>query len=256
MLITGHKGFVGRNLVAHLYSTHQPFYVVYNEPYAFNCKTLIHLSSFTNVRASIADPVKCFNKNVFQTLKMLNFAKNNSFKRFIFASSCSASLPLSPYAASKSASEALCTAFSNSYGLKTSIIRFANIYGPCSEFKKGLITNFINAAINDTPFYIFGDGSQTRSFIHVSDVVNALLNPLDNLSTVSSDQLVSVNNVVKILSSISYELLGRTPEILYSEKIEGEIDRPKFEQSNYELKVNLKEGLFKTFEWFLRRKGI
>jgi len=82
--------------------------------------------------------------------------------------------PLSPYGASKLYGEALCIAYFHSYGLKTVSLRFANAYGPYSGHKTSVVAKFIKRARRGIPLEIYGDGRQTRDFIHAKDVCQAI----------------------------------------------------------------------------------
>ena len=81
--------------------------------------------------------------------------------------------PISPYGSSKLAGEAYCSSFYKSFSLNTIALRFGNVYGPGSIFKE-VVTKFIKNAISNKPIFINGDGNQTRDFIFVDDIVNAL----------------------------------------------------------------------------------
>jgi UDP-glucose 4-epimerase len=82
--------------------------------------------------------------------------------------------PLSPYGASKLYGEALCSAYFHSYDLPTVSLRFANAYGPYSGHKTSVIATFIKRIKENKPLEIYGDGNQTRDFIHAEDVCQAI----------------------------------------------------------------------------------
>ena len=172
-LVTGSKGFIGRNLVRYFADQRIPFFTDLDEWIA---DTLIHLSAMTNVRESVKYPDDTFDRNSESTFDRLRHAYRRDFKKFIFTSSIGAANPLNPYLASKACGEAYCKAFKESYGLDTKILRLSNVYGPRSEYKNSVIPKFIKAAIAGEPFFIYGDGDQTRDFIYVDDVVNVILN--------------------------------------------------------------------------------
>jgi UDP-glucose 4-epimerase len=83
--------------------------------------------------------------------------------------------PLSPYGASKAAAEAYCSAYHAAYGLGTVVLRFANVYGPWSTTKTSVVASLIRCALAGEPLTVHGDGRQTRDFIHVEDLVNAVV---------------------------------------------------------------------------------
>jgi len=212
----------------------------------------IHLSASTDVRLSISDPLTNFNSNCLKTLEYLKYASLHNFKKFVFASSIGVSDPRSPYLASKVAGESYCKAFKESYNLNTQIIRFSNVYGPCSEFKNSVIPKFIKAAINDDTFCIYGNGRQTRDFVYVGDVVKAILNSDDelNVAAVASGNSISINILVDMLSNISLDLIGSAPNISHKDSVPGEINHidvvPTISPT-----VSLENGLRRTFKWFI-----
>jgi UDP-glucose 4-epimerase len=153
--------------------------------------SVTHLAALIDVSASLADPRQNHEVNVNGTFNMLHAAMKHNVEKFVFASSTavygdakklpvqenSALHPISPYAASKVAGEAYCSAFANCFGLETVALRFFNIYGLRSENSpySGVITKFLRKIMNDEALTIDGDGRQTRDFIHVRDVVKAVV---------------------------------------------------------------------------------
>ncbi len=150
-------------------------------------EAVIHLAADTGVVESIENPNECFSVNSVGTFNTLEASRKNGIKTFIFASSNASvgeqnppihedmiPLPLSPYGASKLHGEALCSAYFNSYGLKAIVLRFANVYGPFSNHKCSVIAKFIKKSKLGQPLEIYGDGTQTRDFIHVFDICQAI----------------------------------------------------------------------------------
>ena len=151
---------------------------------------VIHLAANTGVMPSIEDPRADFVSNAFGTFNLLQASVENDVDKFIFASSGAPlgdvtppihenlpTKPLSPYGASKLSGEAYCSAFYHSFGLNTVALRFGNVYGFGSKQKGSVVAKFIKEALNPekTTWEIFGDGSQTRDFIYVEDLINAIL---------------------------------------------------------------------------------
>ena len=148
---------------------------------------IIHLAAHTNVADSLKNPVDDFNINAVGTFNVLEAARENNIKNFICASSNAVvgeqdppineekiPAPISPYGASKLAGEALCSAYYHSYGIKAISLRFANCYGPYSDHKTSVVAKFIKSAKQGKPLIIYGDGNQTRDFIHAQDVCRAI----------------------------------------------------------------------------------
>jgi UDP-glucose 4-epimerase len=153
---------------------------------------VVHLAARPGVPDSVTDPAGTFDANVVQTVGLLEAVRAAGVPRFVFASSNAAvgqhepptdetSLPRpsSPYGASKLAGEAFTTAFAATYGIAACSLRFSNAYGPRSLHKRSVIATWIRAAIAGEPVTIFGDGEQTRDFIHVDDVAAAVVATLD-----------------------------------------------------------------------------
>ena len=127
--------------------------------------------------------------NVFGTLNYLEACRHNAVPRFVFASSgapigeCKppiheelAAHPVSPYGASKLAGEAYCSAYARSFGIETVALRFGNCYGPLSNHKSSVVAKFVRDACRPC-VEIYGDGHQTRDFIFVEDIVEAIMWP-------------------------------------------------------------------------------
>ncbi len=149
---------------------------------------IVHLAANTGVAPSVEDPRGDMEANVAGTLNMLEAARRHGVKRFVFASSGApvgeveppiheepAPRPVSPYRASKLAGEGYCSAYHRTFGLETIALRFGNVYGPGSSHKSSLVAKFIRQALEGTPCEIYGDGGQTRDFVFIQDLVDALI---------------------------------------------------------------------------------
>jgi UDP-glucose 4-epimerase len=239
---------------------------------------VVHLAANTGVIPSIEDPRKDCESNVLGTFNYLEASARNNVKKFIFASSGGAAVgdkkppineeivpkPISPYGASKVAGEVYCSAFYGSYGLDTYALRFSNVYGPHSENKDGnLIPKYIMAAIKKEPFYIYGDGKQTRDFIYVGDLVRAIMaatkteSPGGEVFQVATNKPTSVLDVVRMLNRISLIYLKYSPEVIFRPGRKGEVKDNHADISKvknilgFEPEVDLYNGLEKTFLWFM-----
>ncbi len=150
---------------------------------------VIHLAANSDVRGGSEDPLKDLNSNVIGTMEVLEFMRNTDTPEIAFASSSTVYgetdvlptpetfgpyMPISSYGASKMACEGFITAYSHYYGFKSSIFRFANIVGKNSTH--GVIFDFINKLRkNPGELEILGDGTQRKSYMHVSDCVGSIL---------------------------------------------------------------------------------
>jgi len=186
---------------------------------------IVHLAAVIDVSASIADPTQNNRVNVDGTFNVLQAAVRHNIEKFVFASSTAVygktknlpieenfvTQPISPYAASKVAGEAYCSAFSHCYGIETIALRFFNIYGLRNENSpySGVITKFFQKIINDETLTIDGDGEQIRDFIHAKDVVRATLLALETkgfkheVFNVCTGVPTSINQLVAILKQVT-----------------------------------------------------
>ncbi|MEM0154707.1 MAG: NAD-dependent epimerase/dehydratase family protein [Methanothrix sp.] len=150
---------------------------------------IIHFAANSDVRHGFENPEKDFDSNVLGTFNILESARKNGIGELMFSSSSTVFgvanvlptpeeygplLPISSYGASKLSNEAMISAYSNYYGIKSTIFRFANIVGKNSTH--GVIFDFIKKLANDPKkLEILGDGTQRKSYLHVSDCVKAML---------------------------------------------------------------------------------
>ncbi len=154
---------------------------------------VIHLAALISVEDSIRDPLATHDVNVNGTLNLLKACVDNNIRIFIFASSAAvygepAELPLkesstldpiSPYGSSKVSAEVYVRAFSACYGIHCIILRFFNLYGPGQNYHySGVISKFVQQVRKKQPPIIFGDGRQTRDFLHVRDAATAITKSL------------------------------------------------------------------------------
>lgn len=186
---------------------------------------VFHKAAVASVPKTVNDPVGSSLVNYHGTLHLLEAARKNNVKRFVFASSAALygdepTLPkvesmcpvtLSPYAVDKLASENACGMYTKLYGLETVCLRYFNVYGPKQDPSSpysGVISIFTDKLKNNETPSIFGDGEQTRDFVFVKDVVEA------NMKAVTTDDCegqyyniatghkITLNELLKILSDI------------------------------------------------------
>lgn len=243
-------------------------------------EAVVHLAANTGVIPSIMNPMADCETNVLGTINLLQGARKNRVKRFVFASSGAplgeqkppiheemAPRPVSPYGAGKLAGEAYCSAYHGSFGLGTVALRFGNVYGPYSRHKDSVVAKFIKHIFASEPLAIYGDGTQTRDFIHVEDIVQAIILCLKKeglggeLFQIATYKEHTVNEVAEELNRLAQRHLGTTSPIVFEEERKGEIKRnfsdiTKAEQRlGFEPKYDLREGLEHTFLWFLGKRN-
>jgi len=238
--------------------------------------TVAHLAAFGSVVESVADPVENFDVNVRGTLVVLRAAAAAGVEKFVFASTGGAIMgnarppvdettlpwPISPYGASKLCGEAYCHAFAGSFGLATVALRFANVYGPISAHKKGVITNFVTQALRGRPIIVYGDGSATRDFLYVDDLCEGICAavgaPLaDEVVHLASGRETSISELAELILSLT----DADVPIRYEDRRPGEVERTfarperAAELLRFAPAHTLTEGLRKTVEWFAEREA-
>ncbi len=237
---------------------------------------VVHLAAYGSVVESVEDPQTNFEMNVVGTFNVLNQAVRHNIGKLVFSSTGGALIgdatppvneqslpkPISPYGAGKLCAEAYCHAFSKSYGINTVCTRFANVYGPYSQHKSGVINQFFKKITQDEPLIIYGDGSSTRDYIHVSDLCNGITRALlnDNVSNdvihLASGRETSLRQLAELMIKVS----GKTDHpIEFRDKRTGEVDR-NFARYDYAKKVlgfepqyTLEEGLQEAWGWLASR---
>ena len=235
-------------------------------------EAVFHLAAITSVPYSVEYPDVTREVNVDGTRKLLEECLSAGVERFIYVSSCAVygepeylpideehpARPVSPYAESKLEAERLCREFQKAYGLKTTIVRPFNVYGPRMKGGRygGVIARFIERLRLNKPPIIYGDGTQTRDFVHVWDIVNALMLTLNNqkamgeIFNVASGAATSIGQLAKLVMELS-GVDGLKP--LYQPARSGDIKHSYADISKakarlgYEPKISLREGVATLF---------
>jgi UDP-glucose 4-epimerase len=152
---------------------------------------VIHLAAWLGVEASDLQPLKCLDINIEGTTRVLETAAMSGVQKVVFASSSEVygdalelpireTTPLNPksvYAVTKLAGEEYARGYSAQYGFANTIVRFFNVYGPRQDLRF-VVPRFVECALAGQPPRIFGDGSQTRAFCHVSDAARGVVQAL------------------------------------------------------------------------------
>ncbi|MFX1319766.1 MAG: SDR family NAD(P)-dependent oxidoreductase [Promethearchaeota archaeon] len=201
------------------------------------CDVVVHLAAVTKVDESLREPEKYMEINVTGTQNVLQGAVQANVSRVVFASSAAvygtpetvptpeaaSTHPLSPYGASKLQAEQLCQQAAQDHGIEVPQLRIFNVFGSRqpSDNEAGVISIFIDRAQQGLPLIIFGDGYQTRDFIYIRDVTEAILQAA-TLETVPSVPInigtgipISVRELAEVIQelipSCSTELLFEPP---------------------------------------------
>jgi len=233
---------------------------------------VVHFAAVTSVPFSIKNPELTFDVNLLGTLNLIRASAQSDVCRFVFVSSCAvcgdpASLPvreedqtnpISPYAESKLIAERYCLGFQQRQLLRSVVLRFFNVYGPRQGMNdySGVITRFIDCVRQKEPLSIYGNGLQTRDFVSVHDIVEAVLAAMK-----SSDSEGEVFNIgsgkptsIHELANTILKLSGLDLEIRYEKSRAGDIKDSYGDISKakkflgYEPKVSLRDGLQELLE--------
>jgi UDP-glucose 4-epimerase len=237
----------------------------------------VHLGALGSVPRSINTPRASFEANAIATLNVLESVKKRSTP-IIFSSSSSVYgknqklpktekdwlSPISPYAASKLAAEAMTLAFRESYGISTLVYRLFNVYGPKQDpnsLYAAVIPKWIFAAFKGEPVIVYGDGEQKRDFTFVEDVVQILSKSIkekhdaDYPVNLAFGNPVTLNEILEVFKSyfggikVEYKEI-RKGDIRNSESNPVTLNNLHDSQIK---KTPLEVGLVATFEWFKKR---
>jgi len=236
-----------------------------------------HLAAVTSVQQSVRDPVFTTEANLVGTLNVLQAAKALKAERVVFASSAAVYgrprtfpiaedaivSPISPYGASKAASELYLRSFVENHGIEAVSLRYFNVYGPrqtASQYS-GAISIFAKRALNQQPLQIFGDGSQTRDFIFVSDVVDATMASLEMTPENRTFNIASGNETTVLeLARAIQRITGSTTGLEFLPLRTGDIPRSVADTARakkelgFEARTSLEDGLSATIGWFMHQK--
>jgi UDP-glucose 4-epimerase len=238
---------------------------------------VVHLAASTGVPGSVADPRSDCLANVLGTLNYLEAARKNQIKRFIFASSGApigereppiheelAAQPVSPYGASKLSGEGYCSAYYRTYGLETVALRFGNVYGPGSDQKNSVIAKFIKQAMRGETLEIYGDGEQTRDFLFIDDLIDAIRLAVNvdsiggEIFQIGTNTEQTVTEVVGKLLSIFAQAGIIDVRVRHVSPRKGDVRRNFSDTSKaskllgWQAQMELETGLKRTWEWFSR----
>ncbi len=232
-------------------------------------EVVFHLAAQIDVRRSVSDPVDDAATNVLGTLRVLELAREHD-AQVVFASTGGAIYgecerpateaaerrPVSPYGTSKLAAEEYLAAWNRLYGTSHVALRLGNVYGPRQDphGEAGVVAIFLSRIRDGVPATIFGDGSQTRDYVFVEDVVRAFV------AAVGADGGVfnvgtGIETSVRDLWQGCTDAAGVAAEVAHDAPRLGELQRSSLDPGRAEralgwrAEVDLPGGLLRTWEW-------
>lgn len=224
-----------------------------------NVHTIFHLAAVISVPESHDNPQAYEDVNVIGTINVLDAAVKHNVKHFIFSSSCAvygdkngilreSSLVFnanSPYAISKLHAEEYCKFYKKTYGLNTIILRYFNVYGKDQDPNRpyaSAVSSFLKNISNQEHFTIYGKGTQSRDFIHVTDIarinIHAMNNNLEGIYNVGTGTSININKLAKKMAPIQ--------EIKYCSARAGDVQRIRCDNSK--LLLTGFKFTYKTFD--------
>lgn len=230
----------------------------------------LNLAARAGVRQSISDPRAYFKTNVTGALNLLELCRDFGVTKFVLASTSSAygadtpapfredapsDRPLSPYAASKKAAEALCHTYHHLYGIDVSVLRYFTVYGPAGRPDMSLF-RFTQWIAEGMPVLVYGDGTQSRDFTYVDDIARGTIAAIKPLSyeiiNLGSDEPVVLNDAIARIETLTEKkALIRHEESNPADVKATWADIEKAEKLlGWRPQVRLAEGLTHLVEWY------
>jgi len=239
-----------------------------------------HQAAFTSVPQSVKMPENCNDVNVNGVLNILNAARRMDVEKIIFASSSSVygdtptlpkkedmrRLPISPYGVAKLASEAYMQVYHHVYGLKTTSLRYFNVFGPRQRDSpySGVIAIWLGRIIQNEDLIVFGDGKNSRDFTYIKDIVQANILAAEHdapgeILNIGANLPIALTDLAKLMLKITNK---EHLKIIYTNPRPGDIihsyaDISKaMDMIKFQPQFNQEQGLKDYFKWYSNNYGI
>jgi UDP-glucuronate 4-epimerase len=232
---------------------------------------VVHLAARAGVRPSIQQPELYYDVNVIGTLRLIEAMKIAGVKKLVFASSSSVygdnpkvpfsefdsvDNPISPYAATKKASELICHTYHHLYNFDIFCLRFFTVYGP-RQRPEMAIHQFTNHVFSGIPITLFGDGSTKRDYTYIDDIVTAVMAAIERVEgyeiiNVGGSRTVALIDLVRLIEKYS----GNEAIIEYKPEQAGDVKQTYAEISkaerilNYSPQTTIEDGIEKFITWY------
>jgi UDP-glucose 4-epimerase len=244
-------------------------------------EVVFHEAAIPSVPKSMAEPLENHAANATGTLNVLERARRARVRRVVYAASSAAygdapglpkletmpPEPISPYGGSKLAGEYYMQIYARAYGVETVCLRYFNVFGPRQDPQSeyaAVIPKFITAALAGRTPRIFGDGTQSRDFCHIDNIVEANFKAASadagavsgGVFNIACGQAADLNQVVALIGDV----LGRKVEAVHEPERAGDIKHSYADISaarkrlGYTAAVSFAEGLRRTIDWY-RKQG-
>ena len=254
-----------------------------------NIDSVLHQAALGSVPRSINDPITTNDVNISGFLNMLVASRDNKIKRFVFAASSSTygdsesmpkvesiiGNPLSPYAITKYTNELYADVFSKIYGLEIIGLRYFNVFGKKQDSNAAyaaVIPNFVNKLIKGESPVINGDGSYSRDFTFIENVIQANLlslvttnkKAINTVYNVAYGERNTLNDLMRYLKQYLSEMDNKIShiQVIYGPNRPGDIphSHASIEKAkkllNYNPQFSLEKGLKKAVKWYWKNKRI
>ena len=235
-------------------------------------EVVFHLAASVGNKRSIDFPLIDSQINVLGTLNILEECVKEGVRKIVTSSSAGIfgelkTIPIkedhpiepdSPYGCSKLCEEKLCLSYSKLYDLEAVCLRYFNVFGPNQRFDAygNVIPIFVYKMLHNEPITVYGDGNQTRDFVHVNDVVQANINSANSIGVseafnIASGDRISINDLIKLITK-NYK---KEVKIEYASKRPGDVMHSLADISfarneiNYIPSMNLEEGINNYVSW-------
>ena len=266
-VMTGHKGLIGDSLLKRLKDEgHEPVLlvdkresfrdIIHMDEYKLDepADVMIHLASFCKINKCIKNPELPFKNNVIGSYKVLEFCRENEIPKIVFTSSSRVlAEEKNYYTASKFYAEEAVKGCSQCYGMDYTIVRPSTVYGPFNDLSKRLIDIFSLNALQGKELQIYGDEDKTLDFTYVDDFVDGFMlamNETNKEFNISYGEPVRVSDVADLI----IDLNGGGKKGFYPREAaqpqQIDLGISAITNLGFEPKVNIYEGVRKTFDWY------
>jgi UDP-glucose 4-epimerase len=233
---------------------------------------VFHLAASVGNKRSIDHPIDDAEINVLGTIQVLEAARKEGVRKIVASSSAGIfgelkTMPIkedhpiepdSPYGCTKLCEEKLCLSYAKLYEIEAVCLRYFNVYGPNQRFDAygNVIPIFVFRMLRDESLQIYGDGEQTRDFVHVDDVVQANIKAADSIGVsgafnIASGTHVTINHLIKLITKgnknmVKIEHLPERPGDVRHSLADLSLARDRI---NYSPSMDLEIGIKEYVEW-------